>query len=94
MAAEKSFAVELPGVGPKDRPPMAQASPLTFSTKGRIGVLKVTSFPGAVGFDLLRGVQSALASFAEVKMRSAHHGFAFQLRRRAIIRASDELDGA
>ena len=65
--SEKIFAVELPGVGPKDRPPMAQASPLTFSTKGRIGVLKVTSFPGAVGFDLLRGVQSALASFAESK---------------------------
>jgi C-terminal processing protease CtpA/Prc len=64
---EKSFAVELPGVGPKDRPPMAQASPLTFSTNGRIGVLKVTSFPGAVGFDLLRGLESALASFAEAK---------------------------
>ena len=27
----------------------------------------MTSFPGAVGFDLLRGVQSALASFAESK---------------------------
>lgn len=44
---------------------MSQAKPLNVSTKGRIGVLKVTSFPGAVGFDLLRDVKAALTHFAE-----------------------------
>ncbi len=64
---EKSVKIALPGVGPKDRPPMAQAKPLTVSTKGRIAVLKITSFPGAVGFDLLRDLKSALAYFGENK---------------------------
>ncbi|HEX5422373.1 MAG TPA: S41 family peptidase [Bryobacteraceae bacterium] len=65
--AEKTAKVALPGVGPKDRPPMTHLNPLTVSTKGRIAVLKITSFPGAVGFDLLRGLKSALAHFAEKK---------------------------
>jgi len=64
---ERTITVALPGVGPKDRPPMAQASPLTYSANGRIAVLKVTSFPGAVGFDLLRDLKGALASFGEAK---------------------------
>ena len=64
---ERNSLVQLPGVGPKDRPPMAQASPLTFSIKGRMAVLKVTSFPGAVGFDLLRDLKIALATFADAK---------------------------
>lgn len=64
---EKTIDVALPSVGPKDRPPMSQPKPLNVSTKGRIGVLKVTSFPGAVGFDLLRDVKAALTHFAENK---------------------------
>jgi carboxyl-terminal processing protease len=64
---EKTVKIALPGVGPKDRPPMAQAKPLSVSTKGRIAVLKITSFPGAVGFDLLRDLKTALAHFAENK---------------------------
>jgi carboxyl-terminal processing protease len=65
--AERSSVVQLPGSGPKDRPPMAQASPLTFSTKDRFALLKVTSFPGAVGFDLLRDLKIAMDRFAEAK---------------------------
>lgn len=64
---EKSVKIVLPGVGPKDRPPMTQAKPLTVSTKGRIGLLKITSFPGAVGFDLLRDLKGALNHFGENK---------------------------
>ena len=44
---------------------MVEAKPLTFWTKDRIGVLKVTSFPGAIGFDLLRDLKNALAAFEE-----------------------------
>jgi hypothetical protein len=62
---EKTTTVALPHVGPKDRPPMSQAKPLTFSTRDRTGVLKVTSFPGAIGFDLLRDLKSVLAIFVE-----------------------------
>ena len=58
---EKAANISLPRKGPKDRPPMTEAKPLTYSVKDRIAVLKVTSFPGAVGFDLLRDLKTALA---------------------------------
>jgi len=64
---ENNVEVTLPDVGPKDRPPMTQAKPLTVSTRDHIGILKVTSFPGAVGFDLLRDLEIALAHFAQQK---------------------------
>jgi C-terminal processing protease CtpA/Prc len=64
-AIEKAIDIELPRVGPKDRPPMTHAKPLSISTHGRIGILKITSFPGAIGFDLLRDLKAALAHFAE-----------------------------
>lgn len=67
QGAEKTATVSLPSVGPQDRPPMVEAKPLTFSMKARIAVLKVTSFPGAVGFDLLRDLKHALAAFEEKK---------------------------
>jgi carboxyl-terminal processing protease len=60
---EKAATISLPRYGPKDRPPMTEAKPLTYSVKDRIAVLKVTSFPGAVGFDLLRDLKNALAVF-------------------------------
>ena len=60
---EKAANISLPRKGPKDRPPMTEAKPLTYSVKDRIAVLKVTSFPGAVGFDLLRDLKTALAVF-------------------------------
>lgn len=66
-SAERTITIVLPSTGPKDRPPMTQPKPLSFSTKGRIAVLKVTSFPGAVGFDLLRDLKNALAHSAEQK---------------------------
>lgn len=65
--SEKIVSVSLPGVGPKDRPPMVEARPLTFRTKDRVAILKVTSFPGAIGFDLLHGVDEALSTFREKK---------------------------
>lgn len=58
---EQTITVVLPSVGPKDRPPMTEAKPLTFLTDARIAILKVTSFPGAVGFELLRDLKAALA---------------------------------
>jgi C-terminal processing protease CtpA/Prc len=58
---EATANVSLPRHGPKDRPPMTEAKPLTYSVKDRMAVLKVTSFPGAVGFDLLRDLKNALA---------------------------------
>ncbi|HSU30579.1 MAG TPA: S41 family peptidase [Bryobacteraceae bacterium] len=60
---EKAADISLPCYGPKDRPPMTEAKPLTYSVKDRIAVLKVTSFPGAVGFDLLCDLKKALAVF-------------------------------
>lgn len=62
---ERTVTIVLPNTGPKDRPPMTQPKPLSFSTKSRLAVLKVTSFPGAVGFDLLRDLKNALAHSAE-----------------------------
>ena len=41
--AEKTVTMVLPRVGPKDRPPMTEAKPLTFSTTARIAILKITS---------------------------------------------------
>jgi C-terminal processing protease CtpA/Prc len=46
---------------------MTQAKPLTFSINGRIAILKITSFPGAVGFELLRDLKAALAQAGEKK---------------------------
>jgi C-terminal processing protease CtpA/Prc len=62
---EKMANITLPSSGPKDRPPMTEAKPLTYSIKDGVAVLKVTSFPGAVGFDLLRDLTKALAIFDE-----------------------------
>lgn len=60
---EKAAHITLPSRGPKDRPPMTEAKPLTYSVNDGIALLKVTSFPGAVGFDLLRDLKSALTIF-------------------------------
>jgi C-terminal processing protease CtpA/Prc len=65
--AEKTVTMVLPRVGPKDRPPMTEAKPLTFSTSARIAILKITSFPGAVGFELLRDVKAAMEQAVEKK---------------------------
>jgi C-terminal processing protease CtpA/Prc len=62
---ERTASITLPNYGPKDRPPMTEAKPLIHSVRGRIAVLKVTSFPGAVGFDLLRDLKHAIAVFDE-----------------------------
>jgi C-terminal processing protease CtpA/Prc len=64
---ERTATITLPTYGPKDRPPMTEAKPLTHSVKGRIAVLKVTSFPGAVGFDLLRDLNHAMSVFNDKK---------------------------
>ena len=64
---EKTVTIVLPHVGPKDRPPMTEAKPLTFSIRGRIAILRITSFPGAVGFELLRDVKAAMADAADKK---------------------------
>ena len=64
---EKTTAIVLPSIGPKDRPPMTQAKPLTFSMNGRIAILKITSFPGAVGFELMGDLRAALAQAGEKK---------------------------
>lgn len=60
---EEAAHITLPSRGPKDRPPMTEAKPLTYSVNDGIAVLKVTSFPGAVGFDLLRDLKNALTIF-------------------------------
>jgi C-terminal processing protease CtpA/Prc len=60
---EKAANITLPSSGPKDRLPMTEAKPLTYSVNDGIAVLKVTSFPGAVGFDLLRDLKNALGIF-------------------------------
>lgn len=64
---EKKVTIALPCIGPKDRPPMTEARPLTFSTQGQIAILKVTSFPGAVGFELLREIRTVMTHAAEQK---------------------------
>lgn len=64
---EKTIVIALPRVGPKDRPPMTEAKPLTFSIRGRIAILKITSFPGAVGFELLRDVKAAITQTVNKK---------------------------
>ena len=64
---EKTIAIELASIGPKDRAPMTQAKLLTFSMNDRIAILKIKSFPGAVGFELLRDLNIALAQAGENK---------------------------
>ena len=65
--SERAVRITLPAHGPKDRPPMTEATPLTFSTDGRLATLKITSFPGAVGFSLLGDLKNAIASILEKK---------------------------
>jgi carboxyl-terminal processing protease len=64
---ERTVTITLPSHGPKDRPPMTEVKPLTHSVTGQIAVLKVTSFPGAVGFDLLRDLNHAMSVFNDKK---------------------------
>jgi C-terminal processing protease CtpA/Prc len=64
---ERAVRITLPAHGPKDRPPMTEAAPLTFSAESRLATLKITSFPGAVGFSMLGDLKNAIASIRERK---------------------------
>lgn len=64
---KRAVRISLPSHGPKDRPPMTEATPLTFSTDGRLATLQITSFPGAIGFSLMSDLKNAIASIREKK---------------------------
>lgn len=59
----RSVTIALPGVGPKNRPPMIEPTSVVSSIRGRTGLLKVAAFPGIVGFDFARRINSAVRQF-------------------------------
>ena len=52
---QRSIRVELPPPTQTDRPPMATGTPLSHQVlDGKVGLIRVTTFPGAIGFDFAR----------------------------------------
>jgi carboxyl-terminal processing protease len=58
----RSLTITLPGTGPGDRPPMVEPTPFTSALVAPgIGLLRVATFPGAIGFDFARALSRAAA---------------------------------
>ena len=59
----RSVKVEVPNRAAKDRPPMIEPKSITYRVAARgIGMIRVTSFPGAVGLTFARALDSANAA--------------------------------
>ncbi|MGI9072621.1 MAG: S41 family peptidase [Bryobacteraceae bacterium] len=60
----RAVMLDIPKASEKDRPPMVTSEPLSHEILGqRIGLMRVATFPGAVGFDFARGVDHIMARF-------------------------------
>lgn len=62
----RSVAVEIPNRAAKDRPPMIEPKSVSYGTAGPgIGVIRVASFPGAVGLDFARSLDAAVSGLKQ-----------------------------
>ncbi|MGI8960795.1 MAG: S41 family peptidase [Bryobacteraceae bacterium] len=60
----RAVMLNIPKASEKDRPPMVTSEPLSHEIlEKRIGLMRVATFPGAVGFDFARGVDHIMARF-------------------------------
>jgi C-terminal processing protease CtpA/Prc len=63
-ADERAVALAVPRASEKDRPPMVTSEPLSDKIlERRIGLVRVATFPGAVGFDFARRLDHITARF-------------------------------
>ncbi len=61
----RSVKVEVPNRAAKDRPPMIEPKSITYRVAAPgIGMIRVASFPGAVGLSFARALDSAIAALA------------------------------
>lgn len=59
-----ALKLDVPRASEKDRPPMVTSEPLSYEIlQDHIGLIRVTTFPGAVGFDFARRVDEIIARF-------------------------------
>jgi carboxyl-terminal processing protease len=60
----RAVTLDVPRPSEKDRPPMVTSEPLSDEIlEGRVGLVRVATFPGAVGFDFARRVDHIIARF-------------------------------
>jgi carboxyl-terminal processing protease len=61
---ERQTAITLAETGPKNRPPMIQAPAIAVSEpRSGVGVVRISSFPGIIGFDFARELMSIARQF-------------------------------
>lgn len=62
----RSVTVEIPNRAAKDRPPMIEPKSVSYRTAtAGIGVIRVASFPGAVGLDFARSLDAAVSALKQ-----------------------------
>lgn len=62
----RSVTVEIPNRAAKDRPPMIEPKSVSYRTAmPGIGVIRVASFPGAVGLDFARSLDAAVSTLKQ-----------------------------
>lgn len=62
----RRVTVEVPNRAAKDRPPMIEPKSVSYRTAGPgIGVIRVASFPGAVGLDFARSLDAAVSALKQ-----------------------------
>ena len=68
--SERQTAITLAESGPKNRPPMIEAPAIAVSEpQSGVGVIRITSFPGIIGFDFARELMGIARQF-----ESRRHG--------------------
>ena len=61
---ERQTAITLAETGPKNRPPMIQAPAIAVSEpRSGVGVVRISSFPGIIGFDFARELMGIARQF-------------------------------
>jgi C-terminal processing protease CtpA/Prc len=74
---ERQTALTLAEVGPKNRPPMIPAPPIAVSEpRSGVGVVRISSFPGIIGFDFARELMGIARQFE----RQGHNRMIVDLR--------------
>ncbi|MBN9659285.1 MAG: hypothetical protein J0H49_13950 [Acidobacteria bacterium] len=62
----RCVTVEIPNRAAKDRPPMIEPKSVSYRTAGPgIGIIRVASFPGAVGLDFARSLDAAVSTLKQ-----------------------------
>jgi carboxyl-terminal processing protease len=62
--AQREVSIDLPAMGPKNRPPMTEPEALSSTiVKPGVGLLRVSAFPAIIGFDFARQLNGLLDMF-------------------------------